>query len=54
MTADITHWIFDLDNTLYSGDAKFFSQIDKKMTAFISQYLSLAPIDALKIQKDYL
>ena len=54
MTADITHWIFDLDNTLYSGDAKFFSQIDKKMTAFISQYLSLAPIDARKIQKDYL
>lgn len=50
----IDHWIFDLDNTLYSGDAAFFSQIDKKMTAFISDYLELEPPDARNIQKQYL
>ena len=50
----INHWIFDLDNTLYSGDAAFFSQIDKKMTVFISDYLGLEPLDARKIQKQYL
>jgi len=50
----IDHWIFDLDNTLYSGDDAFFSQIDKKMTVFISDYLGLEPIDARKIQKQYL
>ena len=52
--ARINHWIFDLDNTLYSGDAAFFSQIDKKMTVFISEYLQLDPPDARKIQKQYL
>lgn len=52
--SQIRHWIFDLDNTLYSGDAVFFSQIDKKMTAFISDYLKLDPLDARKIQKQYL
>jgi len=50
----IEYWIFDLDNTLYSGDAAFFSQIDKKMTLFISDYLKLDPPDARKIQKQYL
>jgi putative hydrolase of the HAD superfamily len=50
----ISHWIFDLDNTLYKGDLAFFSQIDKKMTAYISRYLKLDPTEARKIQKDYL
>ena len=54
---DLSHidsWIFDLDNTLYSGDVNFFAQIDKKMTAFMSQYLSLPPAEARIIQKEYL
>ncbi len=50
----VTNWIFDLDNTLYRGDAAFFSQIDKKMTAFISRYLALQPTDARLLQKQYL
>ncbi len=55
--ADLNHidcWIFDLDNTLYSGDVNFFAQIDKKMTAFLSRYLSLPPAEARIIQKQYL
>ena len=26
----IKYWIFDLDNTLYSGQTKVFDQVDKK------------------------
>lgn len=47
-------WIFDLDNTLYRADVDFFSQIDKKMTAFISRYLALQPSEARLLQKEYL
>lgn len=50
----VQNWIFDLDNTLYRADVAFFSQIDRKMTAFISQYLGLEPDEARKVQKDYL
>ena len=50
----ITNWIFDLDNTLYRGDAAFFGQIDKRMTEFIANYLKLDPVHARIIQKDYL
>lgn len=50
----IQNWIFDLDNTLYRADVEFFSQIDKKMTSFISRYLTLQPNEARMIQKEYL
>lgn len=49
----IDHWIFDLDNTLYRGDATFFAQIDVKMTAYISRYLALQPHEARMLQKQY-
>lgn len=52
--SQVDNWIFDLDNTLYSGDAEFFKQIDVKMTAFISRYLDLPPTEARTIQKQYL
>jgi len=50
----IRNWIFDLDNTLYRADAEFFSQIDRKMTVYISRYLALQPSEARRVQKDYL
>ena len=50
----ISDWIFDLDNTLYRADVEFFSQIDRKMTEFISRYLTLQHRDARRLQKDYL
>jgi len=56
MSPNLSHvqnWIFDLDNTLYRGDATFFSQIDKKMTAYISRYLALQPHEARLLQKQY-
>jgi putative hydrolase of the HAD superfamily len=49
----IKYWIFDLDNTLYSGDTKVFDQVDKKMSKFISEKLKVTIEEAKKIQKNY-
>jgi putative hydrolase of the HAD superfamily len=49
----IKYWLFDLDNTLYSGDTKVFDQIDKKMSFFISKKLKVSMKEAKKIQKNY-
>ena len=49
----IKYWLFDLDNTLYSGDSKVFDQVDKKMSKFISEKLNVSEEKAKKIQKNY-
>ena len=49
----IKYWLFDLDNTLYSGNTKVFDQVDKKMSLFISKKLNLSIEEAKKIQKNY-
>jgi len=50
---EIKYWIFDLDNTLYSGQTKVFSEVDKRMSSFISEKLKIDIIEAKKIQKEY-
>ena len=50
---NIKYWIFDLDNTLYSGQTKVFSEVDKKMSAYISKKLNVDLIKAREIQKKY-
>jgi len=49
----IKFWLFDLDNTLYSGDTKVFDQVDKKMSKFISEKLKVSLEEAKKIQINY-
>jgi putative hydrolase of the HAD superfamily len=49
----IKFWLFDLDNTLYSGKTKVFEQVDKKMSQFISEKLSVSIQEAKQIQKKY-
>ncbi len=46
-------WLFDLDNTLYSGKTKVFEQIDKKMSQYISEKLNVDIKKAKEIQKSY-
>jgi len=46
-------WIFDLDNTLYSGKTKVFEQVDKRMSKYISNKLNVSVADAKEIQKNY-
>ena len=48
----IKNWIFDLDNTLYPPEENIFSQIDKKMTSFISNSLNISIDKAYEIQKE--
>jgi len=49
----IKHWIFDLDNTLYSGKTKVFDQVSKKMSEYISKKLNVSTAEAKEIQKNY-
>jgi len=49
----IKYWLFDLDNTLYSGNTKVFDQVDKKMSQFISEKLNVSIEKAKEIQKNY-
>ena len=49
----IKFWLFDLDNTLYSGKTKVFEQIDKKMSKYISEKLNVDIKKAKEIQKSY-
>jgi len=49
----IKYWIFDLDNTLYSGKTKVFEQVEKRMSKYISQKLNVSVQEAKKIQKNY-
>jgi len=49
----IKFWIFDLDNTLYSGKTKVFEQVDKRMSKYISNKLNISVEEAKKIQKNY-
>lgn len=51
--SNVHTWIFDLDNTLYRADAKFFKQIDQKMTAFIQSYLNVSEDEATRLRKTY-
>ena len=49
----IKFWIFDLDNTLYSGKTKVFDQVNKRMSKYISEKLNVSVEQAKKIQKKY-
>ena len=50
---DIKYWIFDLDNTLYSGQTKVFSEVSKNMSAYISKKLDIDLLEAKELQKKY-
>jgi putative hydrolase of the HAD superfamily len=46
-------WVFDLDNTLYPAAARLFDQIDRRMCAFIADYLKIDHETAYRTQKSY-
>jgi putative hydrolase of the HAD superfamily len=49
--AHVTDWVFDLDNTLYPHHSNLFSQIDVKMTGYVSELLQLPREEARRLQK---
>ena len=50
---NIEHWVFDLDNTLYSADCQLFHQIDRRMGEYIAELFELPFDDARALQKHY-
>ncbi len=50
--AHVRDWVFDLDNTLYPHHTNLFSQIDVRMTAYVSQLLQLPRDEARAVQKE--
>lgn len=51
--ASVRHWLFDMDNTLYPASANLFSQIDRKMEAYVGRLLGLSRDEARVVQKRY-
>lgn len=49
----ITHWVFDLDHTLYPSDASVMVQIEQKMTDFVARLLDLGPDQAAEMRHIY-
>ena len=49
----IKYWIFDLDNTLYSGKTKVFDQVNKRMSKYVSEKLGVTINEAKIIQKKW-
>ena len=50
---DAPVWLFDLDNTLYPCTANLFDEMDRRMCAFIADYLKVGHAEAYKVQKSY-
>jgi putative hydrolase of the HAD superfamily len=46
-------WVFDLDNTLYPADCDLFSQIDKRMGAFIAETFGITLKEANELRHRY-
>jgi len=46
-------WVFDLDNTLYASSTNLFSLIDRRINAFVADFLNLELDQARRIQKRY-
>ncbi|MET0668359.1 MAG: pyrimidine 5'-nucleotidase [Methyloceanibacter sp.] len=49
----VESWVFDLDNTLYSGHCNLFPQIDRRMGEFIAQSFDLPIEEAQMLRKTY-
>ncbi len=51
--ADVTDWVFDLDNTLYPRECNLFAQIDSLITHYMVGVTGLPFLEARKVQKTY-
>ena len=51
--AHVDHWIFDLDNTLYSHESKVWPQVDERITLFLTELFGLDGLSSRALQKYY-
>ena len=51
--AQVTTWVFDLDNTLYPHHLNLWQQVDERIRAYIADFLKVPHDEAFRVQKDY-
>jgi putative hydrolase of the HAD superfamily len=51
--AHVDHWVFDLDNTLYSHEARVWPQVDERITLFLAELFGLDGLSSRALQKYY-
>ncbi len=51
--SDVRHWVFDLDNTLYSPAVRLFDQIERKMTDFVMRVTGSDHPEADRLRKTW-
>lgn len=39
--AHVDHWVFDLDNTLYSHESRVWPQVNQRITLFLQELFGL-------------
>lgn len=49
----VTHWVFDLDNTLYPPQARLFDQIELRMTRWVMDSLGVPHEEADRLRRHY-
>ena len=49
----VTHWVFDLDNTLYPPQARLFDHIEVKMTDWVMSALKVDRPEADRLRQHY-
>ena len=49
----ITTWIFDLDNTLYAPEVRLFTQIERRMTAYVMREIGVSEPEASRLREHY-
>jgi len=49
----VTHWVFDLDNTLYPPEARLFDQIEVRMTDWVMRVAGVTRDEADRLRKTY-
>ena len=49
----VSHWVFDLDNTLYPPGVRLFDQIERRMTAWVMRELGVGRAEADRLRRDY-
>lgn len=54
MKGPFCHWIFDLDNTLYSPASGLFDAIDRRINRYLQVFLELDSEEAERLRKEYL
>lgn len=49
----VSHWVFDLDNTLYPPEIRLFDQVRARMTAFVMEALTIDHDTACRLREYY-